>query len=68
VAGGASESGPYWGGILQFIAEDGHLAEGYAPSFNALNLFNVPQLHAVSYVAPFAQAGRFSVNGWLREL
>jgi SM-20-related protein len=56
-----------WGGILQFIAEDGHIAEGYTPTFNALNLFKVPQLHAVSYVAPFAQAGRLSVTGWLRE-
>jgi SM-20-related protein len=58
---------PDWGGILQFIATDGHLAEGYTPAFNALNLFTVPQLHAVSYVAPFAQAGRFSITGWLRE-
>lgn len=58
---------PDWGGILQFIAPDGHIAEGYTPTFNALNLFRVPQLHAVSYVAPFAQAGRYSVTGWLRE-
>lgn len=58
---------PDWGGILQFIAQDGHIAEGYTPTFNALNLFSVPQLHAVSYVAPFAQAGRLSVTGWLRE-
>ena len=56
-----------WGGILQFIAPDGHVAEGYTPTFNAFNLFRVPQLHAVSYVAPFAQAGRLSVTGWLRE-
>lgn len=56
-----------WGGILQFIAPDGHITEGYTPTFNALNIFKVPQLHAVSYVAPFAQAGRLSVTGWLRE-
>ncbi len=56
-----------WGGILQFIAPDGHIAEGYTPTFNALNLFRVPQSHAVSYVAPFAQAGRLSITGWLRE-
>ncbi|MGH8249119.1 MAG: 2OG-Fe(II) oxygenase [Steroidobacteraceae bacterium] len=55
-----------WGGILQFIAGDGHVAEGYAPTFNALNIFKVPQLHAVSYVTPFARAGRFSITGWLR--
>ena len=56
-----------WGGILQFIAEDGHVAEGYAPVFNAINIFRVPQLHAVSYVAPFARADRYSITGWLRE-
>jgi len=56
-----------WGGILQFISADGHVAEGYVPVFNALNLFRVPQLHAVSYVAPFAQAPRLSITGWLRE-
>lgn len=59
---------PDWGGILQFIAADGHIAEGYTPTFNALNIFKVPQLHAVSYVAPFAQAGRYSITGWLREV
>lgn len=56
-----------WGGILQFIAGDGHVAEGYVPVFNAINIFRVPQLHAVSYVAPFAQADRYSITGWLRE-
>jgi SM-20-related protein len=55
-----------WGGILQFIDRDGHIAEGYTPVFNALNIFRVPQPHAVSYVAPFAQAGRYSITGWLR--
>jgi SM-20-related protein len=55
-----------WGGILQFIDRDGHIIEGYAPVFNALNLFRVPQEHAVSYVAPFAQCGRYSITGWLR--
>jgi Rps23 Pro-64 3,4-dihydroxylase Tpa1-like proline 4-hydroxylase len=56
-----------WGGILQFIADDGHVAEGYVPAFNAMNIFRVPQLHAVSYVAPFARADRYSITGWLRE-
>jgi SM-20-related protein len=57
-----------WGGILQFIDRDGHIAEGYTPAFNALNIFRVPQPHAVSYVAPFAGAGRYSITGWLREM
>jgi SM-20-related protein len=56
-----------WGGILQFIDADGHIAEGYAPAFNALNLFRVPQPHSVSHVAPFAPASRLSITGWLRE-
>jgi SM-20-related protein len=56
-----------WGGILNFIDRDGHVAEGYTPAFNALNLFRVPQLHSVSCVAPYAQAGRYSITGWLRE-
>jgi SM-20-related protein len=56
-----------WGGVLQFIDRDGHVAEGYTPAFNALNLFRVPQLHSVSCVAPFAPGGRYSITGWLRE-
>jgi SM-20-related protein len=56
-----------WGGVLQFIDRDGHVAEGYTPGFNALNLFKVPQAHCVSFVAPFAAAGRYSISGWLRE-
>lgn len=55
-----------WGGQLQFIDQDGHVARAYAPRFNALNLFGVPQLHAVSVVAPFAARPRYSVTGWLR--
>ncbi len=55
-----------WGGQLQFIADDGHIAEAYVPRFNALNIFAVPQMHAVSIVAPFAPAARYSITGWLR--
>lgn len=37
---------PQWkadcGGILQFIDDDGHVAEGYTPAFNALNLLLEP--------------------------
>lgn len=57
---------PDWGGILNFLDRDGHVAEGYTPAFNALNIFKVPQPHCVSYVAPFARAGRYSITGWLR--
>lgn len=55
-----------WGGILQFIDRDGHIAEGYVPKFNVLNLFRVPQKHSVSYVTPAAEHARYSVTGWLR--
>jgi SM-20-related protein len=56
-----------WGGVLQFLGKDGNVEGGFVPTFNALNLFAVPQDHAVSYVAPFAPAIRYSITGWLRE-
>jgi SM-20-related protein len=55
---------PDWGGLLQFYSADGHVSEAYAPVFNGLNIFRVPQPHAVSYVTPFAGAGRYSLTGW----
>lgn len=56
-----------WGGLLAFLDEDGHVAEAYRPSYNALNIFRVPQRHAVSFVAPFATAPRLSITGWIRD-
>lgn len=58
--------GPDWGGILNFIDRDGHIAEGYTPAFNAINILRVPQAHSVSIVAPFAGGARYSITGWLR--
>jgi Rps23 Pro-64 3,4-dihydroxylase Tpa1-like proline 4-hydroxylase len=55
-----------WGGLLNFIARGGHVAEAYAPTFNTLTIFRVPQAHSVSLVAPFAGYGRYSISGWLR--
>ncbi|MEH0196947.1 2OG-Fe(II) oxygenase family protein [Caulobacter sp. CCNWLY153] len=55
-----------WGGLLLFLDGDGHVAEGYTPSFNALNIFRVPQKHAVSYVTPHAAGPRLSLTGWIR--
>lgn len=55
-----------WGGVLQFIDRDGHIAEGYVPKFNVLNIFRVPQKHSVSYVTPAAAQARYSITGWLR--
>ena len=57
---------PEWGGLLQFLDRDGHVAEGYTPAFNALNLLRVPQPHVVSYVSPLADGARYSITGWLR--
>jgi SM-20-related protein len=54
-----------WGGILMFLDDDGHVAEGYTPEFNALNVFAVPQTHSVSEVSRLAKAPRYSVTGWL---
>lgn len=56
-----------WGGLLVFHDADGHLAEGYTPTFNALNIFRVPQLHSVTQVASYAGAERLSITGWIRE-
>ncbi|MFN0022583.1 MAG: 2OG-Fe(II) oxygenase [Parvularculaceae bacterium] len=57
---------PDWGGLLMFIGGDGHVEEAFTPSYNALNIFAVPQRHSVSVVAPFAPAIRLSVTGWFR--
>jgi Rps23 Pro-64 3,4-dihydroxylase Tpa1-like proline 4-hydroxylase len=54
---------PDWGGVLQFIDERGNIAEGYVPTFNALNVFRVPAAHSVSQVALFG-GYRYSVTGW----
>lgn len=56
-----------WGGLLNFIDEDGHVAEAYAPAFNALNIFRVPQPHSVGFVAPFARGARLSITGWVHD-
>ncbi len=58
---------PDWGGYLLFFDDDGDVVTGYRPRFNSLNLFAVPQQHAVSYVPPFAPVGRFSITGWFRD-
>ena len=55
-----------WGGLLLFHGSDGHVEQGFSPTFNALNIFSVPQPHSVSSVAPFAADRRYSVTGWLR--
>lgn len=57
---------PDWGGALQFFDGQGHVEQAYMPTYNALNLFSVPQAHSVAYVTPFANLPRLSITGWLR--
>lgn len=54
-----------WGGVLVFVDRDGHIAEGYTPAFNSLNVFKVPQQHAVTMVNSLAQGPRLAVTGWM---
>ena len=54
--------------MLRLGAADGaaRVAEAWAPGFNTLALFAVPQRHSVSLVTPSAAYRRYSVTGWLR--
>lgn len=58
---------PDWGGLLLFHQPDGVVKAGFSPQCNTLNLFQVPALHAVTMVAPFAQAPRIAITGWARS-
>lgn len=58
---------PDWGGYLVFYDEAGNVETGFKPQFNTLNIFAVPQDHAVTYVPPFAPKGRYAISGWLRD-
>jgi SM-20-related protein len=55
-----------WGGLLLFHDADGHVAEAYAPKFNTLNIFRVPQWHSVSQVASYVDQDRLAITGWIR--
>lgn len=57
---------PRWGGLLQFVGEDGGIDTTIVPRFNSLTLFAVGQSHFVSQVASYAPVPRVSVTGWLR--
>ena len=54
-----------WGGLLQFIGEDGRVQDSFLPRWNTLSLFAVPAGHAVSLVAPWAAGERLAITGWL---
>jgi Rps23 Pro-64 3,4-dihydroxylase Tpa1-like proline 4-hydroxylase len=57
---------PDWGGQLLFYDGGTNPSGGYTPCFNALNIFKVPAIHAVTQVSTFAAARRLAVTGWLR--
>ena len=54
-----------WGGLLQFIDDDGRVLDTFLPRWNTLSLFAVPAGHAVSLVAPWAGDDRLAITGWL---
>jgi SM-20-related protein len=58
---------PDWGGMLQFHNAGGDIPLALKPGFNTIHLFRVPQVHSVSYVAPFAAVPRYAITGWLRR-
>jgi Rps23 Pro-64 3,4-dihydroxylase Tpa1-like proline 4-hydroxylase len=53
-----------WGGLLQFLDRDGEVIDTLLPTFGSLTLFRVPQSHAVSQVAPWAESPRYALTGW----
>ncbi len=56
----------HWGGLLQFLDENGEVEQTFMPRFNTITLFSVPAEHCVSPVAEFASSARYAVTGWLR--
>lgn len=56
-----------WGGLLQFLDDQGAVVESFLPRWNTLSIFRVPTAHCVSFVAPFARAPRLSITGWLLD-
>lgn len=58
---------PDWGGLLQFIGEQGRVVESFFPHWNCLSLFRVPQWHAVSGVMPYADGERLAITGWFQS-
>lgn len=56
-----------WGGHLAFFDKIGNIERALVPRFNTLNMFTVPQEHAVQMVAPYSPKARLSVTGWLHR-
>ena len=56
-----------WGGHLAFFDDAGNIEQAFMPAFNTLNIFLIPQKHAVQQVAPFAGTRRLSFLSWLHR-
>lgn len=57
-----------WGGEMSFFPGPNPIsAQTSYPGFNSLEIFEIPVLHRVSMVMPFAANGRYTITGWLRE-
>ena len=56
-----------WGGHLAFFDNNGNINGAFLPGFNILNIFLIPQSHAVQLVSPFAGGKRTSFLGWLHR-
>ncbi|MFT6732310.1 MAG: SM-20-related protein [Polaribacter sp.] len=57
---------PDWGGLLHFTKEN-KVIESYAPSYNSLVIFEVPQTHFVSQVTTYAGENRLAITGWMYD-
>lgn len=53
-----------WGGLLQFLNDDGDVIDTFVPQFNSLSVFSTPALHCVSPTAEFAGGSRAAITGW----
>jgi Rps23 Pro-64 3,4-dihydroxylase Tpa1-like proline 4-hydroxylase len=56
-----------WGGFLQFFDAHDNIDAAFKPTFNALSIFTIPQLHSVSMVSTYVTAKRTAVTGWFRS-
>jgi len=56
-----------WGGLLLFYNERKDVIAGFTPRYNVITIFDTKYEHAVSQVANFAGAGRYSIAGWFRD-
>lgn len=56
-----------WGGLLQFLDDDGGVIETFLPRWNSLSVFRVPTAHCVSQVTGWARTPRLAITGWFLD-